>query len=111
MPKGVLCSIVKKGENGVVPRAITYDTAGRVAKITSEYDEETDYTLYYYNSKGLLVKAVEKAVDMSEENTTVYKYGNYELDSHGNWTSRSCEFEIEGNSIFESQTRHITYYK
>lgn len=109
--KGRIVFYREKGENGVVPRAITYDTAGRVAKITSEHDEETDYTLYYYNSKGLLVKAVEKAVDMSEENTTVYKYGNYELDSHGNWTSRSCEFEIEGNSIFESQTRHITYYK
>lgn len=63
--KGRIVFYREKGENGVVPRAITYDTAGRVAKITSEYDEETDYTLYYYNSKGLLVKAVEKAVDMS----------------------------------------------
>ena len=109
--KGRIVFYREKGENGVVPRAITYDAAGRVAKVESDYSEETDYTLYYYNSKGLLVKAVEKAVDMSEENTTVYKYGDYEFDSHGNWTSRSCEFNVEGNSIFEVQSRALTYYK
>lgn len=109
--KGRIVFYREKGENGVVPRSITYNSAGRVAKIESVYDEETDYTLYYYNSKGLLVKAVEKAVDMSQENTTVYKYSGYEFDSHGNWTSRQCEFVIDGNSIIESQMRNITYYK
>ena len=101
----------EKYEDSSTPRAISYDSAGRVSKVESVYDEETDYTLYYYNSKGLLVKAVEKAVDMSEENTTVYKYGDYEFDSHGNWTSRSCEFEVDGNSVRETQMRNITYYK
>lgn len=48
---------------------------------------------------------------MSEENTTVYKYGDYEFDSHGNWTSRSCEFEVDGNSVRETQMRNITYNK
>ena len=58
-----------------------------------------------------MVKAVEKAVDMSEENTTMYKYGDYEFDSQGTWTSRSCEFEVDGNSVRETQMRNITYYK
>lgn len=109
--KGRIVFYREKYEDSSTPRAISYDSAGRVSKVESVYDEETDYTLYYYNSKGLLVKAVEKAVDMSEENTTVYKYGDYEFDSHGNWTSRSCEFEVDGNSVWETQMRNITYYK
>lgn len=109
--KGRIVFYREKNESNVVPRSITYDSVGRVAKIESVYDEETDYTLFYYNSKGLLVKAVEKAVDMSEESTTVYKYSDYEFDSHGNWTSRQCEFVADDNSIIESQMRNITYYK
>lgn len=109
--KGRIVFYREKYEDSSTPRAISYDSAGRVSKVESVYDEETDYTLYYYNSKGLLVKAVEKAVDMWEENTTVYKYGDYEFDSHGNWTSRSCEFEVDGNSVRETQMRNITYYK
>lgn len=94
-----------------MPKAISYDSAGRVSKITSVFDEETDETVYSYDSKGRLIKEVFTATDMSEENVSVYKYSNYEFDSHGNWTSRICEFEVDGNPVRECISRVITYYK
>lgn len=58
--KGRIVFYREKYEDSSTPRAISYDSAGRVSKVESVYDEETDYTLYYYNSKGLLVKAVKR---------------------------------------------------
>lgn len=109
--KGRITFYCEKNDDYTVPKSITYDSVGRVSKITSVYDEETDETVYTYDSKGRLVKEVFTATDMSEENVTVYKYSDYEFDSHGNWTSRICEFEVDGNPVRECISRNITYYK
>lgn len=109
--KGRITFYREKDDDYTVPKAISYDSAGRVSKITSVFDEETDETVYSYDSKGRLIKEVFTATDMSEENVSVYKYSNYEFDSHGNWTSRICEFEVDGNPVRECISRVITYYK
>lgn len=109
--QGHIVFYCENGDDYSTPRAFTYDAAGRVATIKSVFEDKTYVTTNYYNSKGLLVKAVEKATSKTEVTTTIYKYSCYEIDSHGNWTTRICEFDFDGNHVREGIFRNITYYK
>ena len=57
-----------------------------------------------------LIDKDDELTKLNEETRKLFD-SYYEFDSHGNWTSRSCEFEVDGNSVRETQMRNITYYK
>lgn len=83
--------------------------------------EGTEYAAdYEYDEQGLLVKLVEYASDVLDEEkggemsmwaTTEYNY--LEFDSHGNWIRRQVTRTYADSDIFEDyeETRTITYFE
>ena len=101
---GYMISIVSqlKGAKGTVT-TFKWENGRVVSQTDTTKKGKTLTTTHYFDDRGLIVKDV-----IVKGNQTVeYDYYDYELDSHGNWISRS--FKLMGMEAKHPRT--IEYYE
>jgi len=62
---------------------------------------------YTYDERGMIIIEKEGELSATGSEDIVRYYSDYELDSHGNWTSRKCKIN---DRVVKGEIRHITYY-
>jgi hypothetical protein len=70
-----------------------YDANGKIKEETINYRSSITKTTYTYDKKGILIEELSESQFKGTGSGNTYKdtYSEYELDSHGNWTSRKVE--------------------
>lgn len=92
---------------------ITYEYSGNhVETVESVYATGAKERLksnYDYRGVPSIILSTYEEGDNRE--LTIYYCRDYRFDSHGNWTSCTRKFDMEGETHYESISRIITYYK
>lgn len=83
-----------------------YNNKGQVIERSGSGGGMSSTTKYYYNTKGLVTKAIVDECNMYEEDSFTITYTYQKFDKYGNWTKRTAKTGKRSTV----QTRTITYY-
>ena len=114
---GRITSYIDKAPFGTSTTVINWNGMQRVGESNTTTYEELDDTEPYrstsdisYGADGMTTSKTTNV--LGPYPASIYEeYGNYETDSHGNWTRRTVESVYDTFSNYCIETRKITYYQ
>ena len=84
-----------------------YNNKGQVIERFGSGGGMSSFTKYYYNTKGLVTKAIGDECNMYEEYSFTTTYTYQKFDKYGNWIKRTAKTGRKSRV----ETRTITYYE